>query len=79
MLQKHFEKSGDNWRVKNHLRTNITFQQMNLNKDFAFLQRFDLVLCRNVLIYFSQDGKRSILDRLARFTNNLRLPCSWRC
>lgn len=68
--ERHFEERGGRWHARPHLRTGITFQALNLNSDFRFMQRFDLILCRNVLIYFSAEGKAAILDRLAQYTNN---------
>jgi chemotaxis protein methyltransferase CheR len=44
----------------------VQFRPLNLLNDFAPLGTFDLVFCRNVLIYFDQPTKTSVLDRLAR-------------
>ena len=42
----------------------INFRALNLQDSYALLGRFDLVFCRNVLIYFSADFKRDILTRI---------------
>jgi chemotaxis protein methyltransferase CheR len=44
----------------------VQHRQLNLMQDFSHLGMFDVIFCRNVLIYFDQDTKISIFDRLAR-------------
>ena len=44
----------------------VQYRPLNLLADFAHLGRFDVVFCRNVLIYFDQETKISVLDRIAR-------------
>ena len=46
----------------------VKFMPLNLLNDFTRLGRFDLVLCRNVLIYFDQDTKIDVLERIADIT-----------
>lgn len=65
MLIKYFEQVEDGWRAKDILRDRIEFREGNLLAPFRHLGWFDIVFCRNVLIYFDADGKRDILDRLA--------------
>ena len=50
-------------------RKDISFRPFNLLKPFDSLGRFDVVFCRNVLIYFSQQRKRDIVARMARCLN----------
>ncbi|MCC5980102.1 MAG: protein-glutamate O-methyltransferase CheR [Oceanicaulis sp.] len=64
-LVKHFEQSGDSWRVKPELREMIRFEPGNLLDDFSRYGQQDIIFCRNVLIYFDVDAKAKILDRLA--------------
>jgi chemotaxis protein methyltransferase CheR len=68
LLIKHFTQVGELWQVAPNIRSMVKFQQLNLLADFARLGRFDLVLCRNVLIYFDTEMKISVLNRLARST-----------
>lgn len=68
--QRYFDSDGRNYRVRADLKRNIHFAQLNLNEPFHFSRRFDLVFCRNVLIYFDPTKKTAILDRLAQYTNN---------
>ena len=62
---RYFDKDGSFWRIKPALKENIIFHEINLMKDFSLIGKFDLIFCRNVLIYFSSELKKSILERLA--------------
>ena len=66
MLVRHFDQVERIWRIKPELRRNITFRPANLLDDFSALGTFDIVLCRNVLIYFDQPTKTRILQRHCR-------------
>ncbi len=63
-LQRHFEQIGKNWVVKPHLRDLVEFRQLNLMQKFTHLGSFDVVFCRNVLIYFDLETKRKILSQI---------------
>lgn len=64
-LVKHFDQTGETWRIKPHLRQKIRFEQGNLLEDFSRYGRQDVIFCRNVLIYFDIETKAKVLDRLA--------------
>ncbi|MCC5995770.1 MAG: protein-glutamate O-methyltransferase CheR [Oceanicaulis sp.] len=64
-LVKHFDQTGEAWRIKPHLRQKVRFEQSNLLEDFSRLGRMDVIFCRNVLIYFDIETKAKILERLA--------------
>ena len=64
-LVKYFTQAGDAWQVVPELRAMVSFRQLNLLQDFGHLGSFDLIFCRNVLIYFDQPTKSGVLDRLA--------------
>lgn len=66
MLLKHFEKQGDLWKVKDNIRAMVRWRTANLLENLAGLGRFDVVFCRNVLIYFDAPTKKQILERAAR-------------
>jgi chemotaxis protein methyltransferase CheR len=68
LLIKHFTKVGDMWQIAPEIRAMVKFRQLNLLGDFSALGTFDLVFCRNVLIYFDQETKVSLLNRLGRVT-----------
>jgi chemotaxis protein methyltransferase CheR len=64
-LEYFFDKTSEgNWRVKASVRDNVEFRFINLMDSYAALGKFDIVFCRNVLIYFSADLKRQILQRI---------------
>lgn len=65
MLIQHFEQVGDQWRVAESIRKMVQFRPFNLMDDLAPLGVFDVVFCRNVLIYFDQATKQDVLERLA--------------
>jgi len=66
MLMKHFDQQEPNWQIKRELRQTVNFRALNLLEDFSALGQFDVVLCRNVLIYFDQPTKTRILGAIAR-------------
>jgi chemotaxis protein methyltransferase CheR len=66
MLVKHFTQIGELWQLNADIRAMVQHRQLNLLQDFSHLGMFDLIFCRNVLIYFDQDTKVGIFDRLAR-------------
>jgi chemotaxis protein methyltransferase CheR len=66
MLVKYFTQTGELWQLKADLRAMVQHRQLNLLQDFSYLGTFDVIFCRNVLIYFDQDTKVAVFDRLAR-------------
>ncbi len=66
MLARHFAPEAGGWRVRAPLRARVEFRPHNLLDDLAPLGRFDVVFCRNVLIYFDTPTKSRVLDALAR-------------
>ena len=66
MLMKYFKQTGETWQINPELRAMIQHRQLNLLHDFAQLGTFDVIFCRNVLIYFDQDTKINIFGRLAK-------------
>jgi chemotaxis protein methyltransferase CheR len=65
-LLKFFSQVGETWEITPELRAMVQFRQLNLLNDFSGLGSFDVVFCRNVLIYFDHDAKVGVLNRLAR-------------
>lgn len=64
-LQRFFDVvDNDFWRVKSHVAQRVRFQSLNLMDSFHSLGKFDVVFCRNVLIYFSTELKADILRRI---------------
>lgn len=65
MLMRYFRKEENNWRIADTIRTMAQFREYNLLSDLRGLGRFDIVFCRNVLIYFDQLTKTRVLDAIA--------------
>lgn len=63
-LLRHFEQTGIRWRVRNEVRELVSFKRINLIEAWPTLPPFDLVLLRNVLIYFDRDTRAGIFERL---------------
>jgi chemotaxis protein methyltransferase CheR len=66
MLVKYFKQTGEFWQINPDIRAMVQHRQLNLLHDFSQLGTFDVVFCRNVLIYFDQDTKINIFNRLRR-------------
>ncbi len=64
LLAKHFDKSVDEqrWKIKQRLKRNVRFSRNNLLED-PFSKGFDLILCRNVVIYFTEDAKDALYKK----------------
>jgi len=70
LKQKYFDKSDSCFTVKPAIRGMVEFKRLNLIKPFTDIGGFDLVLCRNLLIYFDQNMRREIVDRLVASLTN---------
>jgi chemotaxis protein methyltransferase CheR len=66
LLVKYFTQVGDMWRIAPEIRAMVKYRQLNLLSDFSNLGPFDLIFCRNVLIYFDQETKADVLNRLVQ-------------
>ena len=66
LLVKYFRQEGERWRIDPGIRNMVRFRCLNLLEDFSPLGQFDVIFCRNVLIYFDQPTKTMVLDRLAQ-------------
>ncbi len=62
-LVKYFKQEGENWQIQDTIRQMITYRHINLLHDLSPLGHFDIVFCRNVLIYFDSETKSNILNR----------------
>jgi len=57
------------WELRKEIRERVRFTELNLMQSYLSLGKFDVIFCRNVLIYFSADLKRDIIGRLAKALN----------
>ena len=64
LLVKYFQRVGMEWQIKEELRKAAQFQTINLSEDWPYLPSLDIVMLRNVLIYFDVTMKKSILSRI---------------
>jgi len=66
MLVKYFKQVGELWQINAEIRAMVQHRQLNLLHDFSQLGVFDVIFCRNVLIYFDQETKMQVFNRLAK-------------
>ena len=66
LLVKYFTQNGELWQLNAEIRGMVQHRQLNLLQDFSHLGMFDIIFCRNVLIYFDHDTKVNIFERIAR-------------
>ncbi len=68
-LKNHFTKDGDSYRIKDEIKRCVEFKQLNLLKD-EYPQNCDLIVCRNVLIYFTEEAKEGIYHKFNKALKN---------
>ncbi|WP_374377241.1 protein-glutamate O-methyltransferase CheR [Dongia sp.] len=66
LLVKYFQQTGDRWKLSDTIRNKVQYREWNLLNDPAPLGKFDIVFCRNVLIYFDQPTKAKVLAGIAK-------------
>jgi len=64
LLVKYFRRSGLDWQISENVRQMVRFETIDLRKSMRTLGPFDLVFCRNVMIYFDSETKRKILNEI---------------
>ena len=65
-LVKYFRQVGEKWEISPDIRRMVTFREFNLLTNLSALGQFDVVFCRNVLIYFDQPTKAAVLASISR-------------
>jgi chemotaxis protein methyltransferase CheR len=65
-LLKHFVQTGDLWQISSELRGMVQYRKLNLLENFSALGTFDIIFCRNVLIYFDHETKVDVLNRMRK-------------
>jgi chemotaxis protein methyltransferase CheR len=66
LMVKYFQQHGTSWQIKEELRNMVDFQEINLAKSWPTMPFMDLVLIRNVMIYFDVATKKSILGKIGK-------------
>lgn len=65
-LVSYFHKEEDEWKINDNIKTMVRYRTLNLLNDCSHLGKFDLILLRNVLIYFDADTKKQVLSSVSR-------------
>ncbi|EIM64291.1 CheR family methyltransferase [Desulfobacter postgatei] len=65
-LNRFFQPKEDKYKVKDELRAMVQFKKMNLMKPFIGIGKFDIILCRNVMIYFTTEDRRRIYSNISK-------------
>ncbi len=65
-LNRYFVEENGKWRIKDQIRIMAQFKKLNLMKPFGNIGKFDIILCRNVMIYFTIEDRKKIYKNLAR-------------
>lgn len=66
----YFTKKGTLWVVKNQIKDLVEFRRVNFVEPFIYLGGFDVIFCRNMLIYFNNETKQSILNQFYQILTN---------
>ncbi len=66
MLVKYFQQTGSLWQIDSSIRSMVKYKYYNLLDDYTALGTFDMIFCRNVLIYFAPETKSEMLARMAK-------------
>jgi chemotaxis protein methyltransferase CheR len=65
LMLRYFDQIGTDWQLKESIQKMVSFRQANALQPTALAGKFDLILCRNMLMYFGDGAKRTVLDNLA--------------
>lgn len=63
---RYFSQRDSDWKLTDQILQTVDFRELNLIEPFAFAEKMDLILCRNVAIYFQPENKRRIFAKMAR-------------
>jgi chemotaxis protein methyltransferase CheR len=69
LLMKYFTQIDKDWEIKDNVKENVNFKNFNLMNDLRTLGRFDLIFCRNVMIYFNEEVRHKLLLNLQSVMN----------
>jgi len=65
-MNRYFDQQDDRYKIKDEVRVMAQFKKMNLMKPFIGLGKFDIILCRNVMIYFTSEDRRKIYHNISK-------------
>ena len=66
LMVKYFQQTGSLWQISSSIRSMVNYKHFNLLDDYTSLGTFDIIFCRNVLIYFDPETKTDMLARMAK-------------
>ncbi len=66
LLMKYFTQNDDKWSINDDIKHMIDFKYFNLLDPMSGLGQFDIIFCRNVLIYFDQPTKKDVMERMSK-------------
>lgn len=66
LLIKYFNQVGDLWQISDDIKNMVSYRKFNLLDQFSLLGSFDVIFCRNVLIYFDQNTKTEVLEKMRK-------------
>jgi chemotaxis protein methyltransferase CheR len=66
LLMKYFTQDGDKWVISDSIKNMVDFKYFNLLDGMSLLGKYDVIFCRNVLIYFDQPTKKNVMERLEK-------------
>ena len=62
-INKYFAKDGDFWTISDEIKKDVTFRLFNLMDAFPFKNPFDIIFCRNVMIYFDKEVQEKLINK----------------
>jgi chemotaxis protein methyltransferase CheR len=69
MLLKYFKQEGEDWIINDKVKAMVNYKKINLMENFSEVGLFDVVFCRNVLLYFETETKIKILHKISKILN----------
>jgi chemotaxis protein methyltransferase CheR len=64
-MQRYFTQNNNRWKIRDDIRAMVLFQKINLMNPLMGIGKFDIVLCRNVAIYFNNEDRKKLFDKIA--------------
>ena len=64
-LNRYFQSNGSSWKIRDEIRAMVSFKKLNLMQPFEDKGTFDIVFCRNVSIYFGQEDRNRLFNKIA--------------
>ena len=66
LMLKYFTQHGEDWQIQDNVKNRVTFRKQNMLDSVHYRGKFDIVLCRNMLMYLCDDKRRIVLDKIAQ-------------